>query len=105
PVPRERKLSERIRKIAVGQSKLAKAANRIQEIVNQSTYLNNKLTAYNWADISKSQNSKLGALGKRKYALNAQDVQYYLDLSSEQHRVKMIFRGHQHRFQHLVHEG
>ena len=29
---------------------------------------------------------------------------HYLDLSSEQHRVTMLFRGHQHGFQHLMHE-
>ena len=103
-VKKERKLSERIEKIADGVSDLSESAQRIQEIVTLSTELTSPhYTAYNWADVSE-KDSEFGNLGSRKYKLNAQDIRHYLDLSSEQHRVVMLFRGHQHKFQHLKHK-
>ena len=105
PVPKERKLSERIRKIADSDSELSKAAKRITDFVTRSQYLEKDMTAYNWADVEEddSWGSSAGCLGTRQYNLCATDIRAYLDLSSEQHRVMMIFRGHQHKFQHLMH--
>lgn len=104
PVPKARKLSERICKIANSNSELARAAKRVNEMVENSTWLDSLFTAYNWAAVSESRSS-YGPLGYSHYALSAQDIRHYLDLSSEQHRVMMLFRGHEHAFQHLMHEG
>jgi hypothetical protein len=102
PVPKTRKLSERIQKIPKNnKTMLSLAAKRINEIVLNSKSLESDMTVYNWGDISED-NSELNSLGDREYALNAQDIQYYLTLSSEQHRVMMLFRGHEHNLRHLV---
>lgn len=102
-VPRKRELSERIKKIAEAPSELQEAAKRISYIVSEKS-IKEDITAYNWADISHQKDSNFGALGSRGYELNAQDIRHYLDLSSETHKVQMVFRGHQHLFNHLKHE-
>ena len=103
-VPKERKLSERVRRIADSNSELSESAKRLDELVQKSQSLENYLTAYNWADVSHIGITIPNTLHDREYALSARDIRHYLDLSSEQHRVMMIFRGHQHLFQHLKHE-
>ena len=100
PVPKTRKLSDRIKNIADGTSKLSEAAKRVDTLVKNS-FLEHDMTAYNWADVTTSEISTTWGLGNRQYALSSRDIRHYLDLSSEQHRVEMIFRGHQHAFQHL----
>lgn len=128
PVPRERKLSERILKIldtdppeereakrikisvetfyAVKQnSDLVESAIRIKELSEISQRFFTNLTAYNWGDVANNEPSYYGPLEYRKFALCTQDIGYYHQLSSERHRVSMIFRGHQHKFRHLTTEG
>lgn len=102
-VPKERILSERIRRIADSDGELAESARRIDQLIQQTEPLGDYLTAYNWADVSNKE-TKLGHLGARKYALSVRDIRHYLDLSSEQHRVMMIFRGHEHEFKHHMDE-
>ncbi len=83
------------------------AAKRIEQLVQQSKELREKsdsfdesLTAYNWADVDEFQ-TWLGSLGDRGWHMNAQDIKQYLRLSSAQHKVKKIFRGHEHKHKHL----
>lgn len=99
PVTRERRLSDRIRKIAEGNSPLAESAKRIAELVE--TKIEPWFTVYNWGDVTESETT-LGPLGNRQYKLSAKDIRHYFDLSSEQHKVMMLFRGHQHGFQHIM---
>jgi hypothetical protein len=101
-VPKKRELSERIGKIRDGNSELAESAKRVAEIVENSQCLEDDRTAYNWGDVDQSGSSCFGSLGERQYSFSAQDIRHYLDLSSEHHRVMMLFRGHQHGFQHLM---
>jgi len=101
-VPRRRQLSERISKIDA-EHPLATYAYWLKRLVTFSRY-EPDLTAYNWADITEGASTP-GGLGNRTYKLSAHDIQCYLSLSSEQHRVMMIFRGHQHALQHLKHGG
>lgn len=101
-VPKQRVLSKRIQNIAPT-SPLAPAALRLQQIVAESTALTDSLTLYNWGDVHEETVSSLGSPGKRKYLFCAEDIRHYLDVSSEQHAVELIFRGHQHAFQHLMH--
>lgn len=103
PVPRMRKLTARVCKIAQAKNELAKSAQRIQEIFNESYKMEPHLTAYNWADVD--DKTILDGLGERWYRLNPRDVKHYLNLCSDEHRVRMIFRGHQHGFQHHMHKG
>lgn len=104
-VPRERKLSERIKKIAEGNSELAVAAKRIAEIAKKSIAMEEELSVYNWGDVTEGE-TNLGSLGARNYCLSGKDIRHYLDISSDQHRVVMLFRGHQHEFQHVKdHKG
>lgn len=62
----------------------------------------NPLTAFNWGDVSYTSKSVLGNLGARKWRLTPLDIKSYLRLASNQHKVKIIFRGHQHAFEHFV---
>lgn len=101
PVPKQRKISERIQKIAQGNSELAEAAKRIVKIANRSKHLEPDLTVYNWGDVTDDE-TELGYLSNREYCLNGKDIRHYLDLSSEQHKVMMLFRGHEHFFQHVL---
>lgn len=103
PVSKTRELSDRIRKIADGNKELTEAAKRIKSLVEESRFIGDNITAYNWADVTMHQTTT-GRLGRREYALSARDIRHYLDLSSEHHRVMMIFRGHEHEFQHLMYE-
>jgi hypothetical protein len=100
PVPKQRKISERITRLAQGNSELAETAKRIVKIAKQSGHLEPDLTVYNWGDVTHEE-TELEYLSDRKYCLSGKDIRHYLDLSSEQHRVMMLFRGHQHYFQHL----
>lgn len=102
-VPKARELSLRVRTLANENSILAGAAQRIHTLVQQSKQLEPHMTVYNWGDVSQNATMTFN-LGPRHYALSAQDIRHYLDLSSQQHRVMMLFRGHQHGFQHLIHE-
>jgi hypothetical protein len=102
PVPIKRKLSERIEEIGKDHP-LANAAERLRDIVAASTDLESDITVYNWGDVQ-DEESLLCDLGNRNYQLNAQDIQHYLSLSSVNHKVRMIFRGHEHKFQHLMHQ-
>lgn len=100
PVPKKRKLSERVKKLAGGNSELAEAAKRIAKIVHNSKHLEPDLTVYNWGDAAHDGDTELGYLSNREYCLSGTDIRHYLDISSEQHKVMMLFRGHQHFFQH-----
>lgn len=103
PIEKRRELSERIKKIANSDCALSESAKRIRNLVN-SQKEDSYLTAYNWADIS-TKETVIGSLGYRRYKLSAADISHYLSLSSQHHKVSMIFRGHQHSFQNLMHEG
>lgn len=105
-VPKSRLLSERIKKIAKNSGHPHQAsAKRIAEIVQKSLFseIEQNYTLYNWADVlyDNDKSSTLTNLAARGYKLNAADITHYLTLSSEQHRVGLIFRGHQHEFKEL----
>lgn len=81
------------------------AAKRIKHLVRESKaqrveYNENDMTAYNWADVGENR-SWIGTMGRRRWFLGAQDIKHYMRLSSAQNKVKMIFRGHEHRHKHL----
>lgn len=98
-VCKQRSFSDRITAIADDdQSAMATAARRLQAIVPQVLAESlNDLTAYNWGDVSPGC-SRIGYLGSRQYALGASDIRNYFDLSSTMHQVKLLIRGHQHRY-------
>jgi len=67
-------------------------------------------TAYNWGDLwdestKGTVGSKLDDLGSRSWYLTVDDVACALSLMSEKRKVRVLFRGHQHKFQHGVHKG
>lgn len=103
-VPKKRTLSERIKKIDPS-SPLGAKVKRLQQIVEDSaSTLTSALTAYSWGDVQSENTSNFGPLATRQYKFCAQDVRCYLDLSSEKHKVEMLFRGHQHDYKHLLHQ-
>lgn len=108
-VPKVRKFSLRVDQIANGvlksHAKLQAAAKHLIKLDRLSNEMDNYLTAYNWADVTSNPKACLGSLGSRKYALTGKNIRAYLDLSSEKHQVKMILRGHEHIFEHLIHHG
>lgn len=54
-------------------------------------------TAYNWGDVDETY-SYLGDLGNRKWCLSLENIKDYLRVSSAAHKVKKVFRGHEHEF-------
>ena len=89
------------------QLKMQIATKRISDLVQkQGQFSQGGLTAYNWGDVSPGENSSnVGYLGKRKWHMEPERVKDYLRISSASNKVKMIFRGHQHEFQHYLHNG
>lgn len=47
----------------------------------------------------------MGNPGDRRYRLTSSDIRHYFNLSSDHHRVEILFRGHQHLYQHLFDES
>lgn len=100
-VPKKRELSNRVKTLAQCDNPLQKSARRICEIAEKSFFSVNEenYTLFNWADIKDNgTDSTLSGLASRGYVLNATDVQHYLNISTDLHRVALIFRGHQHKF-------
>lgn len=85
------------------------AAKQVNALIEQEKNLNQEdreITTYNWGDMSNELHSSMGEPGQRKWKLTINDVKHYLRLSSLEHPVKMIFRGHEHRTQyHLDDKG
>jgi hypothetical protein len=100
PVPRTRKLSERVELIGSNSSTLSPIVARIKECAERITQWESatRSTLYNWGDI---HNFRHGGF----LPFSADLIQGYLQLSSQDHRVMMIFRGHEHEFQHLKHNN
>jgi hypothetical protein len=102
PVPRKLELSQRIQNLKAKGKKLkhVDSAKRLEalalsdNIANRSGGARGTLTAYNWADVADHTN--ITSLGERKWCLSPADIKHYLRLSSTSHKVKMLFRGHQH---------
>ncbi|CRX37897.1 metallophosphoesterase [Estrella lausannensis] len=101
-------------KTARYQLKQQASAHRIMCLHEKSPYhkregrqtYNNKepgLTAYNWGDMG--EESQMGELGARKWRLSPDDVKCYLNISSDENRVKFLFRGHEHFMQHHSYLG
>jgi hypothetical protein len=97
PVPKERRFSARLEAIKTHHPDLLPAVTRIKEfsqLLACTTLEKDGQTLYNWGDI---HSYRPGG-----YPLfQAELIHDYLSLSSEQHRVMMIFRGHEHEFQHV----
>lgn len=105
PVPKKRELSERVKNLQNSDNEeLKNAADRISELSNNySPFLpyDDDCTMYNWGDVTQD-NSTINSLVARQFKLNASDILSYFKISSPTHKVKMLFRGHQHKFQHLT---
>lgn len=79
------------------------AALKIQRLIEEEKSNNpsREITVYNWGDVSKSnQTSYMGNPGRRDWNLAPQNVKDSLELSSSVHKIKLVFRGHQHELQH-----
>lgn len=122
-IPRNRNLSERVKAVTFDEEadypvliesattktdkqclKLAYAAQRVHALAkmeDQSSRLtfDGEGTAYNWADVSEGS-SFIHDLGNRQWQLSPEDIKHCFRLQSVKHKVKMIFRGHQHLFKH-----
>jgi len=81
-------------------SKTHLAAKRIVELkATEFDRTTEDTTAYNWGDV-RSNDPKLGSLGARAWHMRPQEVKDALRLMGNVRKVKLVFRGHQHRFQH-----
>lgn len=116
PIPRKRKLSDRIIALALNEYYVhlyALAAKRICEIAEEFSETlkynseNEIVTAYNWADVAASldEETHIGNLGRRTFRMGHQDIYSAMELMSVTNRVCLIFRGHQHHFKEHVLDG
>lgn len=80
------------------------AAKRIIKLIEQDNHLNGQrdISTYYWGDMTEEEYSYVGDPGARQWGLTVKDVKHYLRLSSLDHRVKRIYRGHQHKIQYFV---
>jgi len=102
-VPKKGKLSERVtRMLTEGSPKLQKAANRVKELFERAKQ-DDDLTAYNWGDMGVY--TRLGLLGYRNWKMAPDDVKEYFRVCADKHKVKMLFRGHEHLKQHHKYQG
>ena len=60
-------------------------------------------STYNWGDIKPT--TKMGFPGVRQWSMNAEDIDHALRLMGDARKIGVLFRGHQHLFQHAMHEG
>ncbi|CCB92017.1 hypothetical protein WCH_BJ09020 [Waddlia chondrophila 2032/99] len=104
-VPRKLSLSERVQSIGSDDdSKVSLAAKKVKELAekedqgNRSDAFGGILTAYQWADVG--DDTYISSLGNRKWRLSPEDIKHSFRLASTKHKVKMLFRGHQHYFKH-----
>ncbi len=129
-VPRERKFSERVRKLSqknelndLSQNtdnlthsdkterrirKQRIAAKKIEQLMDSDLKNNRErdYTTYNWGDVKRGGSSCMGDPGERHWKLVPEDIKYYLQLSSLHHPVKLLFRGHEHELQnHCAQNG
>lgn len=80
------------------------AAQRVQQLAieeergDRSDGFSGTITAYQWADVD--DNTWINSLGQRRWALSPIDIKHCFRLASTKHKVKMLFRGHQHYFKH-----
>lgn len=125
-VSKEIKLSERVKNIEVDPKadyqaqldktkdkgerkklKLLLAAQKIKDLVAKWTeakkYIHQPITIYNWGDMG--THSHMEDPGYRHWKLSPADAKNYLRLCSAHHKVKLVFRGHEHRKQHHEHNG
>lgn len=126
-VPREQKFSERIAKIEVDPSVDYKAVlnslrqqespdkklikeTKIKAAIKQMMALakiedkkrveDDALTSYMWGDVADEGSSSPGLLQSREWKIVPEDIKHYLRLCGAVNKVKMVFRGHQHKFAH-----
>lgn len=86
------------------QYKLKTAARRIMHLKKQENGVRRgDLTIYNWGDIK--GRTSIGNPGRRRWMLCAQDVKHALRIMGDKRKVKLLFRGHQHLFEHAMHNG
>ncbi|MBI3901053.1 MAG: metallophosphoesterase [Chlamydiia bacterium] len=112
-VPKKLQPSARITALKEEPGPLRATAERVHTIAKdvmnaRKAQKEEQYTAYNWADVEMHNavpDYTQVYLSARQFAVPPSDIQAYLDLSSERHRVAMIFRGHEHTFSHLIHDG
>jgi hypothetical protein len=94
--------------------RLKEASIRIFELLEQN-YIKRlgeiDLSTYMWGDIVwptqkddgslDDGDSVIGDMGSRNWKLNAKDIKCFLRFYSHVHKIKMIFRGHQHAYSEL----
>ncbi|WP_420421651.1 metallophosphoesterase [Simkania sp.] len=62
-------------------------------------------TVYNWGDVTPGTPPNLGQMGWRKWHIRPEDVKDALRMMGNARKVKLLFRGQQHRFQHGSYNG
>jgi len=102
--------SQRVQKLATEKpatlTKYHLAAQRITELKAQEFDRSTEdATVYNWGDVYANRPVRLISLEARYWNLPPEDVKHALRLMSTVRKVKLLFRGHQHQFQHGVHDG
>jgi hypothetical protein len=81
------------------------AANRIRYLA-EAYGKDPEHTAFNWGDIEKVTTNTPAIKRRAKvWALSPKDLNYWLLVNSTQHKVGLIFRGHEHELQHWTHAG
>lgn len=94
-------LSQRVTQLENSPSaKLQKSARRMKELWKKykESRTDQELTIYNWGDIDSY--TLFESVGNRAWKLSPEDVKHYLRVSSPTHRIKLVFRGHEHLKQH-----
>jgi len=104
PVPKKREFSLRIQQIPNDNSELSQSAQKVKELVKSQPITQFTVTLYNWGDVTTSDTSLLGSPESRTYQWCAQDIHHYFRISSQYHRVMVLLRGHEHKFQHVKHK-
>ena len=100
-VPKKREFSERVKNMALTPAHpLNSSAKKIMDIFSKIklTKTEEDSTFFNWADVSINQESSYLSFAARQFFLNGEEIYNYLNLCSDRHSVKLIYRGHQHIF-------
>jgi hypothetical protein len=108
PIKKTLKFSERILSIyANSKNPLYPYIKRLDHLIEESKPFrrleNFELTAYNWGDVAEL--TSLKCLREREWKISPADIHTYFQLTYDTHKVKMLFRGHQHGFQHYYHKN
>lgn len=100
PISKTLKVSKRFRSLASKNE----AARKILDLIVQESGLQPPMrSTYNWGNLVDV--THIGSVDEDEWGLSVEDCLDYLSMSSDNHTVEMLVRGHDHTYKHETRSG